>query len=84
MSNTSNVGISVVRTLVPVIAGWVLSLPVSSALGLTSDQVTTGLTMALTGAYYVAVRLLEHANPKFGWLLGAPIKPTYAVARKEG
>lgn len=81
---------SVVRTVVPLIVGWALSLPIAPAV-LDLLQVTTGdaersLTAAVTavvaGLYYLAIRLFEvHGRPRLGWLLGWAAQPTdYAAA----
>lgn len=81
---------SLVRTLVPLIVGWVLSLPLTPAV-LDLLQVTTGdatraltaaVTAAVAGLYYLAVRLFEvHGRPRLGWLLGWASQPTrYAAA----
>jgi hypothetical protein len=69
---------SIVRTVVPLIIGWVLALPVAAWLGLTEEQATSAATAVVTAVYYVAVRLAEqHLSPRFGWLLGLAKPPTY-------
>ena len=80
MSNAASaLWASVVRTIVPVIVGAVLSWFVS--IGITLDaqfEVLFGtlLTAIFTSIYYVAVRLLEtYVTPKFGWLLLFPKTP---------
>lgn len=76
---------SIVRTLVPVIVGSVASWGIS--LGLPVDDelklaLTSLLTLALTGLYYIGVRLLEtFVTPKLGWLLGLAKSPdSYSTA----
>lgn len=75
---------SVVRTLVPVIVGAVLSWAVS--IGLTVDPefeplLGAALTGLFTAIYYTAVRLLEtYVTPKFGWLLGLAKTPVAYTA----
>ena len=70
---------SIVRTLVPVIVGWVVGQLV--ALGLPLDpefEASLGnlLTVAFSAIYYVGVRLLEtYVTPKFGVLLGLAKTP---------
>jgi hypothetical protein len=75
---------SAVRTLTPIIAGWVIT--VLAKLGLEEmfsiDQwegwVTAALMTLLTGVYYVIVRALEtFKSSKWGWLLGKATAPTY-------
>lgn len=72
---------SVVRTVVPLIVGFALSLWASA--GVTPDPefataLTGGLTVVFGGLYHVAVRLLEtYVAPKFGWLLGLAKQPDY-------
>jgi len=65
---------SIVRTIVPIIVGsvlgWftVLNIPVDPDF---EGALTVLLTLLLTTAYYVAVRLFEtYISPKLGWLLG--------------
>lgn len=72
---------SLIRTLVPIIVGFLLSLPIATKLGVSSDEATQFITAVVTAAYYVIVRALEHyGNPNFGWLLGAAKAPTYPPA----
>ena len=77
---------SLVRTVVPVIVGAVLSLLVQ--LGLEPDPaVAEALSAVLFGGatalYYVVARLLEHyVSPRFGWLLGKPSKPEYTGSKE--
>lgn len=73
-----NLWLSVVRTIVPVIVGFLLSLPIVHGLGVSTEQATSLVTAALIGVYYVLVRFLESKWPKLGWLLGTPVAPTYA------
>lgn len=65
---------SIVRTVVPIIVGAVLGFFASANLPLDPDVeglLTTVVTLLLTTAYYVAVRLFEtYVSPKIGWLLG--------------
>ena len=75
----SAVWASIVRTIVPIIVGAVLSW--LTAVGISADaqfpaQLTNLLTVAFSGLYYVIVRLLEtYATPKLGWLLGLARTP---------
>jgi hypothetical protein len=73
---------SVVRTLFPLIVGAVIAFLVKSGIPTAGDfteTLTTLLTVAFSGVYYIAVRLLEtYVTPKFGWLLGLAKTVTYA------
>lgn len=82
----ANVLASIVRTAVPALVGWLLSLAVvGHVLGWFSiDDVTarraaaTATTAVLTVAYYVVIRLFElYVQPKLGWLLGWAAAPRY-------
>ncbi len=76
---------SLIRTVVPIIIGWLLSLPIVppllDALGVTTERASTVLSAAFTAAlsaiWYAAVRLLEKRWPSLGVLLGVPVTPTY-------
>lgn len=72
---------SVLRTVVPVGVGFVLTLLARKAGVVIDDATSTSLTAALvvivTGAYYSLLRPLEQAYPWVGILLGWKAKPTY-------
>ncbi|MBA4865901.1 hypothetical protein H1V43_32065 [Streptomyces sp. PSKA54] len=79
---------SVLRTVVPLLAGWVLT--VTGALGIEADStaVAGGTTVLVTGAYYVVFRLLEDLAGRLRWeplrvasglLLGWARPPQYAA-----
>jgi hypothetical protein len=72
-----DVPISIVRTVVPwlvaLVGGWA-----AQWLGLTDDQLTTGMMILVGAAWYLLARLLEQWQPGFGWLLGAAVRPSYA------
>ncbi|MEV7282883.1 hypothetical protein [Streptomyces sp. NPDC093111] len=63
----NNLFASVLRTAVPLTAGWILT--VTGALGIETDSkaVTGGVTAAVTLAYYVLFRLAELAADRIGW-----------------
>lgn len=58
---------SVMRTLVPLLVGWVLT--VTGALGVHADStaVAGGVTTLVTGVYYLVFRLLEQAATRLSW-----------------
>lgn len=81
--------ISVMRTGVPLIAGWLLTLAVKAGVTIDSDAVTYAVTVALVLVYYVAFRLLEVLGTKLrgtalqkfsGILLGWARPPQYPDA----
>lgn len=79
---------SIVRTIVPIIVGSVLgwftavNVPVDPEF---EGALTVLLTLLLTTAYYVAVRLFEtYISPKLGWLLGYAKSPDSYSADKPG
>lgn len=84
MSPSSAV-IALVRTAVPYVVGWALSLPaapaVEAALGVSATDARAELTGALVTAagtaYYAGARWLERRWPAAGWLLGIAARPTY-------
>ncbi|MFF9088664.1 hypothetical protein ACF1BE_19970 [Streptomyces sp. NPDC014991] len=51
--------ISLMRTGVPLVAGWLLTLAVRAGVGIDSATITSAVTVALTLAYYLVFRLLE-------------------------
>lgn len=84
---------SLVRTGVPLLVGWLLSLPVVpvilGTLGLDTQAqrrvLAQILTVVVTFLYYAVVRFLEaKVNPKFGWLLGLAAQPRYATQGPDG
>lgn len=69
---------SIIRTLVPLLAGHLLAL--LAAVGLNLDTAGQGaltdwLGVTLSGVYYVVVRLVETKVPAVGWLLGLAKSP---------
>lgn len=76
---------SIVRTVVPLLAGLVITGLIT--IGWAPDdtqqqnllaQISAVLTVIITALYYAVVRFLEtHVSPKFGWLLGLAKQPTY-------
>ncbi|MEW2567622.1 hypothetical protein [Streptomyces sp. NPDC047070] len=51
--------ISTMRTVVPLVAGWLLSLAAWSGFTIESEKAVSGVTIALALAYYALFRLLE-------------------------
>lgn len=72
---------SIVRTVVPLIVGALVTLVAHSGLNLDTVQATELVTVVVTAVYYILVRVLEqHVSPNFGWLLGAAKTPVYVSA----
>ena len=71
---------SITRTLVPIIAGALITWAVNAGIELDPElapTLNTLLTATFTAAYYLAARLLErYVSPRFGWLLGLAQQPT--------
>lgn len=91
MGNTPSLFPSVLRTAVPLVAGWVITALVSIGVDFPSQQVTVVVTAVVTAAYYLLFRLLEQHAPTggpaaklFGVLLGYARPPEYpATAPKD-
>lgn len=76
---------SIVRTLVPLIAGGVITWLVSLGIDL-DDQFSTALNVFLyalfSALYYIGARLAEtYVTPKLGWLLGLAKSPDSYTAK---
>lgn len=67
---------SVLRTLVPLLAGWLLT--VAGWLGIEADSaaVAGGVTAAVSAVYYLLFRLAEQAADRLGW---APLRVVAGV-----
>ncbi|MET9461960.1 hypothetical protein ABZY05_44215 [Streptomyces canus] len=65
---------SLLRTLVPLLAGWIIVALTGLGFTLDSNSAQTAVAFAVAGAYYVVFRLVERAAEKFGglpWLQSA-------------
>lgn len=78
---------SVMRTLVPIVAGAVITVLAHIGVDFGSEATTTVATAVITGAYYTLFRLLERVAPTggtaekiFGLLLGFARPPVYPVS----
>lgn len=71
---------SIVRTLTPLIVGYVITWV--TGLGVAVDDqfgplLTVVVAGAISGLYYIVVRILEtYVAPRIGWLLGLAKSPT--------
>lgn len=75
---------SLMRTAVPLVAGYLLTLLASVNVDFSSESVTAVVTVVLTAAYYTLFRVLERVAPTggvaekfFGLLLGYARPPEY-------
>ncbi|MER6557859.1 hypothetical protein ABT300_08840 [Streptomyces sp. NPDC001027] len=65
---------SVLRTVVPLVAGWIIVALTGLGFSVGSDTVQSAITLAVAGAYYLVFRLVERLVEKAGgppWLKGA-------------
>lgn len=70
---------SAVRTVTPIVVGYIVTLLAKSGVTVDANAVTLAATPLVATAYYLVVRLIEEAVPAAGWLLGVPTKPQYDV-----
>lgn len=72
------IGLSVVRTFVPVIVGALITVLTKIGADVSSEALELLVGSIVTTAYYTVARVLEtKVTPRFGWLLGAPRTPSY-------
>jgi hypothetical protein len=77
-SSIVTLGLSVVRTVVPVLVGLLVSSLANIGATLDNATATVFVEAVVVAAYYAIARVLEtKVAPAFGWLLGAPKPPTY-------
>ncbi|MEU1180669.1 hypothetical protein ABZ464_24020 [Streptomyces sp. NPDC005820] len=65
---------SVLRTLVPLFAGWVIVVVSRLGFSVDSHTVQTAITLGVAAAYYVVFRFVERLAEKYhgpAWLKGA-------------
>jgi hypothetical protein len=70
---------SVIRTIVPVIVGLILSAAVKAGLDIDEQTLTQIVDAAVIGGYYALIRFGESRYPAVGWFLGLPVSPQYAT-----
>lgn len=68
---------SIIRTLVPIIVGFLLTWVLRLGIDIDQATLTTVVQAVLTGLYYVVVRFIEQYKPKVGILLGKATPPSY-------
>jgi hypothetical protein len=79
-----NLSASIIRTVVPLIVGALVTLVAHAGLNIDTVHATELVTVVITAVYYIVVRLLEqHISPQFGWLLGSAKTPVYTDASTD-
>ena len=75
---------SVVRTLVPVVVGLVISGLATAGIELDEALLYPVIDTIFVGGYYTVIRFLETKEEKFGWFLGLPSPPQYKKELTDG
>jgi hypothetical protein len=75
--HTSDLLLSLRRTLVPVVVGYLLARTARFGLNLPPEQLTGVVEALVTGGYYALIRVAESYWPAAGVLLGATRQPRY-------
>ncbi|MGW3657193.1 hypothetical protein ACWD6R_16530 [Streptomyces sp. NPDC005151] len=76
--------LSLVRTLAPILAGWLITQAVRLGVHLDGTVLVSLLASGFAGAYYLVFRWAElHISPRFGWLLGYAAPPKYKKPEPE-
>ena len=69
---------SLVRTVVPLVVGFLITQALRLGWHLDEATATDAVTAVLSAAYYALARLLEtKLGPRWGWLLGYASAPLY-------
>lgn len=75
--------LSLVRTLAPIAAGWLITQALRLGVHLDGATIVSLLTAGFSAAYYAVFRWAElHISSRFGWLLGYATPPQYEGAAK--
>lgn len=79
-----NIYLSLLRTGVPALVGWLVTLAAKYGLDL-DPAALSGVLVPLIGfAYYALFRVAEEkVSPRFGWLLGYGRPPQYAANKAQ-
>ncbi|MGW3153662.1 hypothetical protein [Streptomyces sp. NPDC001089] len=76
-----DVAVSLWRTAVPLVVGWVAALLARIYIDVDEAALSQALVGAFALLYYGVFRLLEaKVSPSFGWLLGLAKPPIYPKA----
>ena len=73
--------LSLRRTLVPIVVGFLLAQAARAGFDIPADQLTGVIEALITGVYYSVVRFIEMKYPGAGIMLGAMKAPTYVDKR---
>jgi hypothetical protein len=74
--------LSLVRTLAPILAGWLITQALRLGIHLDDTVLVSLLTSWFSAAYYVVLRWAElHVSDRFGWLLGYATPPQYQAGK---
>jgi len=65
------------RTVVPLIAGFIVTLIARAGFSIPDDTIVVGLQALITTLYYGAIRVIEQRKPAAGILIGGKAEPTY-------
>lgn len=68
---------SVVRTATPMLAGLLVAAAAKIGYDLDNSTAVQAAGYAVALLWYVVARVVEQRWPRFGWLLGSPVAPTY-------
>lgn len=80
----SNLGSSIVRTIVPILVGYLIALGLKVGIALPEGALTELLGVVVIAVYYAVVRFLEEkVSPQFGRLLGLRAKVSYDAPAKH-
>jgi len=82
MTPLGDYGTSVVRTVVPFLVGYAVSLAARWGFDIDASEVTPIVTVVVGAAYYAGVRYLEQNHPEVGKALGKAATPAYTPPPK--
>lgn len=58
---------SVLRTVVPLVAGWIIVALTGIGFSVDSETAQAAVTLAVAGGYYLVFRLVERVAEKVAW-----------------
>jgi hypothetical protein len=76
----NNFLVSLIRTAVPVVVGWLAVQALKVGIELDPGATEGFIYPLVITAYYTAARALEKKWPALGYLLGIPKEPNYPTA----
>lgn len=81
----SNFIIAIIRTVIPILVGWVVALLATASIPVDAS-IQAGLILSLStlvsSLYYILVAWLERKWAWFGWLLGVARNPVYEAKHR--